>query len=356
MDKPLKHDISVDLFPAPDAPDKQSPAYMEDYVDEMDDYSLLPPVQPETPYPAMPLVSPLPGTTASPIRLAFGGGKGELIDLPGLPRSDLETHVQEEHRGSLVMRNRLRPVQQVLAPGKSLLLGGFIRITPRTPDVVFLAYNFTPLKEHVTSTAKAIGVQERTDPVNVENISLPEASENIKLAGSYQLHYDVTKKRTGPLTSKSGLDLPLEKLPFRVLAVDILIEGCGWVEIVAQVSKRRFPVSTPSPTLPGPKAQSARPSRVPEKNGGHELLQTLDLSDPDALEAEKFLQSDSSDSWPVVDVFTPEGRYVSSRRPLNAWLINKPKTSASGNRPRRSMRFAKKRDKEARRMSSQMEG
>ncbi|KAI7051680.1 hypothetical protein KC352_g45645, partial [Hortaea werneckii] len=61
--------------------------------DEDVDASLLPPAQPETQYPNMPLVSSLPGTTASPIRIPFGNGKGELIDLPGVERSNLDTHI-----------------------------------------------------------------------------------------------------------------------------------------------------------------------------------------------------------------------------------------------------------------------
>jgi len=351
-DKELKKDISVDLFPAGG---QGAVDAMDDYLEE-DGYSLLPPRQPETAYPAMPLVSALPGTTASPIRLAFGGGRGELIDLPGLPRSDLELHVQEEHRGSLIMRKRMAPEQVVLTPGKSLLLGGFIRITPRTPDLVFLSYNFTPLKEHLTSTEKAISIQTRTDPINVENISLPEASEKIKLAGSYQLRYDVTKQRAGPLTRKNALDLPVEKLPFRTLAVDILVEGCGWVEIVAEVRRRHFemPSAARSPRQPPPTPAPSRRPTYSRHGGESELLQTLDLSDlntapelepliqaqPEKVEPEKF-----EPDWPVIDVFTPEGRFVSSRRPMNAWIINKRKDVDIKKRPRKSMKGEKKRVK-----------
>ncbi|KAK1754589.1 hypothetical protein QBC47DRAFT_384381 [Echria macrotheca] len=297
--EPSKHDITVDL----ELSEKlEKCGVLEPPNVEDAELSLLPPVPPETMYPAMPLVSSLPGTTASPIRLSFGGGKGELIDLPGLPRSDLESYVQEKERGSLIMKKRISPEQIVLTPGKSLLLGGFIRITPRTPDLDVLLYNFTPLKEHATSTEKAIGIQERVDPVNVENISTPEASENIKLAASVELRYDVTKQRAGPLTRKNSVDLKVEQLPFRVLSADILIEGCGWVEVVAQVRARNLPLSE-------------------GKGGGEEhpeILSSLDLSAPDP-------QPQSEFTWPVIDVFTPEGRFVSSRRPMNGWLINKHK-------------------------------
>ncbi|KAG9704946.1 hypothetical protein KCU73_g17966, partial [Aureobasidium melanogenum] len=48
-------------------------------VFDVEEGSLLPPAQVETPYPVMPVISSLPGTTASPIRVPFGNGKGELI-------------------------------------------------------------------------------------------------------------------------------------------------------------------------------------------------------------------------------------------------------------------------------------
>ncbi|KAK0639337.1 hypothetical protein B0T16DRAFT_423027 [Cercophora newfieldiana] len=364
-DKPLKEDISVDLFKKLEDAAKGEPVGGKALPDEKgardgkeplegeDEYSFLPPLQPEEAYPAMPLVSSLPGTTASPIRLAFGGGKGELIDLPGLPRSDLESHVQEEHRASLIMRKRITPEQISITPGKSLLLGGFIRITPRTPDLVFLSYNFTPLKEHLTSTEKAIRVQTRTDPPNVENISLPEASENIQLAGSYELQYDVTKERAGPLTSKNARGLSPEQLPFRTLAVDILIEGCGWVEIVAEVRRKHFAMPPPQPKTP----PSPPPTQPRRRDGEPELLQTLDLfgtaPEPEPLlQAEPPVQEEPQSVWPIVDVFTPVGRFVSSRRPMNGWLINKPKAVRLKKRPRKSMKQAKKREKEARRSKS----
>lgn len=94
------------------------------FFDETEDASLLPPAQPETPYPRMPLVSSLPGTTASPIRIPFGNNKGELIDLPGIYRSSFETSILPQHRKTLIMESRVVPEQYVVKPGQSLLLGG----------------------------------------------------------------------------------------------------------------------------------------------------------------------------------------------------------------------------------------
>ncbi len=142
------------LFPK--GHDEQAPVYSELQKGAEQDYShllsaptpeqplfsvssLLPPPQPSNPYPTLPLVSPLPGTTASPIRLPFGptrkNPKGELIDLPGLPRGNLSQYVTPEHHRTLLMEHRPTVTQHVLKEGQSLLLGGgLLRITPlKTP-------------------------------------------------------------------------------------------------------------------------------------------------------------------------------------------------------------------------------
>ncbi|KAI0112265.1 hypothetical protein GGR51DRAFT_508666 [Nemania sp. FL0031] len=237
---PSKHQITIDMeaqaqeeFYRP--AEEETPEIQDDFLD---DFSLLPPKPKEIQFPEMPLVSDLPGTTASPIRVPFGNGRGELIDLPGLERSGLESHVKKEHRLSLLMQSRIVPEQMTLKPGQSLLIGGFIRITPREPSPIMLSYSFTPIKPHVCRTDKAISIQNQTGEVNVENIAVPDTGEKTRLAGSFKLEWDVTKHRTGPLTRKSAIGLDVERLPYRVVSTDILIEGVGWVEIVAQVRTR----------------------------------------------------------------------------------------------------------------------
>jgi genetic interactor of prohibitins 3, mitochondrial len=281
--------------------------------------SLLPPAQIETDYPEMPLVSMLPGTTASPIRVPFGNGRGELIDLPGLARTDLELYVRHEHRPFLVMATRVQPEQQVIKPGKSVLLGGFIRITPTTPDVTFLAYTFTPLKPHLTSTAKAIRIQTQAVEAKVENIALPGTGEKIASAGTFHLKWDVTRQRAGPLTSRDGAAIKVEKLPFRVMAADILIEGVGWVEIVAQIRKR-----------PGSMPKEEEEKKKEEDNE----LQWEEKEEIDEIDPE----------WPAVEVFSPEGKFIAVRMPLNAWLkaAMKPSRKHLKIRPRKSMKGVKK--------------
>ena len=352
-----KHQISVNVFPntQPHLPgehhDEANPLLPGRTATPTAEFSLLPPAQPETNYPSMPVVSSLPGTTASPIRIPFGSGRGELIDLPGLSRTDLEHHIAPAHRAQLIMKSRVTPVQQVLRPGQSLLLGGFIRLTPRniSPDeeLIFLAYAFTPIEPHTTATDKAVAVQTEAEagdglrPAGVENIALPGTGATVKHAGAFQVRYDVTKARTGPLMRKDAVGLKADRLPYRVLGLDILIEGCGWVEVVVQVrTKQLF-------------------TRVRESGGGEmdmgtwaSQVQTLDLRPEPVNVDRKGGDREAEAAWPVIDVYSPEGRFIGYRRPMNAWELNKPRTDAV-KRPRKSMKGAKKMEKFTKRARSE---
>lgn len=326
------------LGDGPDAPKSAETLAYEAEIDEedaaqgitdsLDSMSLLPPAQTEVDYPPMPLVSSLPGTTASPIRLSFGDGKGELIDLPGLSRGDIEQHVSPEHQSCLVMKSRVIPEQQVIKPGQSLLLGGLVRLTPATPDILMMMYPFTSIHHpHVTSTQKAIGIQTRTRESTIQNILAPGAEVSIRSAGIFPLKWDVTKQRAGPITRKDAANIKPEDLPYRILATDILIEGCGWVEIVAQVSKRR----------------------LAEMSAGHYAA-----ADDWAFAATDAEQEADDSVWPQVEVFTPEGKFIDTRRPMNAWMYiaNRSKTSMLRGRPRRSMKGFKKVEKTRKRAMS----
>lgn len=301
--KPLPK-LDLDRLRAPQPPLELEGEYLKEDA-------LLPPAPVEQLFPVMPIVSSMPGTTASPIRLLFGGGKGELIDLPGLSRSNLENYVTDEHKSDLVMQHRLKPKQYVLKPGQSLLLGRLIRITPKTPVATILAYPFVPLQIHVTSTEKAIEIHSQRQASGIPSITKLGMGDKMLSAGTFQLKWDVTKKRAGPLTSSAAVGLNTKVLPFVVFSTDILIEGCGWIELVVQVRKRELE----SPNHP-----------VEGEN--HEQI------------------------FPTVEVFSPEGKHVGARRPMSAWLLGGQKRVSSRNRtvrPRRSMKGVKKALKLARR-------
>ncbi|KAF3490585.1 uncharacterized protein GIQ15_00102 [Arthroderma uncinatum] len=227
--------------------DEVAPQFEEAESDEAGAAVLLPPLRKEVPFPNLPIDSSRPGTTASPIRIPFDKHRGEVIDLPGLFRSGLDEFVQDNHKSDLVMTSRPRPTQVSIKPTQSLLLGGLIEIKPLEEREVVLAAPFLSLEAHVTSKDKAAEMitQQRQCPTG--NIAKEGIGEQITSAGIVELKYDVTKKYAKPLAS--GELSPL----YRVMGVDILIEGCGWVELTAQVrTKHRDPYDFPKVELFSP--------------------------------------------------------------------------------------------------------
>ena len=296
----------------------------ENFLNEDIDDSLLPPLQKEAAYPQMPLVSSLPGTTSSPIRIPFGHGRGELIDLPGIERSSLAEHVEPQYHPDLLMKSRMKPEQHTIKPGQSLLVGGMFRITPKDSDLVMLAYPFIPLSVHVTSTSKAIAIQTGFDPAgelyagNVQSISTTQAKARIRQAGMYKLEHDVTKHRTGPLTNPVAGKQKASNLPFIVYSTDILFEGLGWVELVCQVRKSRQTL------LSGPLMDTF----------GEEQSYTPEFAS-------------QSDKLPEFEVWSPDGEFVGTRRPMNAWVVNGPRHIAANRRhgrPRQTISMQRRRD------------
>lgn len=344
------------------------------FFDQDDEASLLPPAQIETQYPLMPVISSLPGTTASPIRIPFGSGRGELIDLPGIHRTDLDQHVRPENRDDLVMKTRITPEQYTIKPGQSLLLGGgLIRITPTDPDIVVLAYPFVPLLPHVTATAKAEAMQTGERESGIKSIlaeGVMGETGNIKSAGKFKLQWDVTRKRAGPLTSNSAVKMSPEKLPFIIYSADLLVEGVGWVELVAQVRKKQRarpvvhstisdhdrvreedekvqdePVTTFKPFAPDHGEKEATTSNstsfTPENPSTRETgKQTYSPFNAPAQEqsAETGIEAGLI---PEIEIFTPTGSFVAIRPPMNAYLLGGKKNapvSARKARPRLSMK------------------
>ncbi|OAL30570.1 hypothetical protein AYO20_08657 [Fonsecaea nubica] len=310
--------------------------------------NLLPPPQPEVPFPSMPLVSSLPGTTASPIRLPFGNHKGELIDMPGLERGGLDQYVKPEDRTDLVMVHRPTVAQHIIKPGQSLLLGGgLVRITPlldeADPSTTMLAYPFVPLKSHVTSTEKARSTQMQERESGVESILAEGAGNCMASAGQFKLQTDVTKSRAGSMI-RAGVNI--EKLPFRVYATDILIEGVGWVELVCQVRKSTR-LHQPGPLAEDSTGPDSTGSDVPSAEGLS--IDTSTFTPFSSIQAGE--DSGLSPRFPEVEVFTPNGKFVGQRTCLDVWQMwnmGKPQPKRAA-RPRRPMSGAKKREKLRRR-------
>ncbi|THC91466.1 hypothetical protein EYZ11_009074 [Aspergillus tanneri] len=243
--------------------------------------SLLPPAPREDLYPVLPVVSSLPGTTVSPIRIPFGRGRGEMIDLPGLDRSELADHVVDGHKRDLIMTKRIKPERYSIKPGQSLLLGGgLVRITSVNPGDVVMAACFLPLEAHLTRTDKAIPMQTQQRTYPGESIMKEGTGDVIASAGVFDLKWDVTQSHLPVSLAKAVEDRGIKPrpLPYRVMSTDILIEGCGWVELTVQVR-----ANSPS----------------------------------------------SEDSTlPQVEVFSPNGQYIGSRPPIECWRFTAEKQSS----------------------------
>lgn len=250
------------------------------HTSTLDSGGLLPPAPREDLYPVLPVVSSLPGTTVSPIRIPFGRGKGEMIDLPGLDRGALADYVCDEHKRDMMMTKRKKPERFTIKPGQSLLLGGgLVRITPVNPDDVVMAACFIPIEAHITSTEKAIEMQAQTRAYPGESIVKDGIGKAIASAGTFGLSWDVTMSHLPRSVAKAAEDrkVKLPRLPYRVMSTDILVEGCGWVELTAQI-----------------RAKSSR-----DPGDGEEPPRSL----------------------PQIEVFSPHGQHIAARRPIECWTF-----------------------------------
>lgn len=249
---------------------------------EDDPDSLLPPAPREDKYPILPVVSSLPGTTVSPIRIPFGRGRGEMIDLPGLERTEIANHVVDSHKRELIMTKRIKPERLSIKSGQSLLLGGgLVRITAVNPDHVVMAACFLPIEAHVTKTEKAIEMQTQQRQYPGDNIMDESSGDSIASAGVFDLKWDVTQSHLpisiAKVIADKGIQAP--PMPYRVMSTDILIEGCGWVELTIQVRAKT--------------------------DGG-----------------------ESAESLPQVEIFSPNGQHIGSRRPIECWRFTAEKQSS----------------------------
>ena len=235
---------------------------------------ILPPAPAETLYPPMPTVSHLPGTTAAPIRHQYGNGRGELVDLPGLPRAGFEEYVQPEHRPRLIMRRRINAKRQNIRPGQSFTISNLVRITPSPATSVFQVFASVPLPCYIMDTDKAIALANGSTP-HIRGVARANIGRSMAWAGKFPVKWDATRTHAGPLISRSGIGLNPNNLPFVVLSCDVLIAGMGWVEIAVQVRKR---------------------------------------------DVEEWTRSGDTGRFPSVEVFTPFGKHIASRRPLSCGL------------------------------------
>jgi ribosome biogenesis GTPase A len=273
-----------------DAPNQPQSSMLDLFEPE----NLLPPAPREDAFPVLPVVSSLPGTTVSPIRIPFGRGKGEVIDLPGMERGQLEDFVRDDHKRDLIMIKRVKPDRCTIKPGQSLLLGGgLVRITPVYPEDTVLAACFVPIETHITKTDKAIEMQTEQRPYPGKILMKEGTGSSIASAGKFDLEWDTTASNLPDSLAKAVKDrkIPIPPLPYRVMSADILIEGCGWIEVSVQVRAKRTETESPS--------------------------------------------------YPQIEVFTPNGEHIGARPPIECWnFIAEKKKADKRKRPRLRHRYS----------------
>lgn len=235
--------------------------------------------------PTFPTISSLPGTTAQPIAMKFPNGLGEIIDVPGLSRRTLADYARSEQRESLYMRERPKAKRSIIHPGQCMLINDLVHIIPQNIAGDLLAYSFLPMRVRIAS-AQALQEEEPPDlsACSVGN----DGPTKIAPAGTFCLKHDVTRRHLGSLGSALGKSA-LGTLPFSVYAIDVMIEGCGWIEFTVQVRKRAM-----------------------------EEMRAMSSQDPEQ-------------SWmPSLRISSPEGGLIGVRKPLNLW----PTLRDSDNRKR----------------------
>ena len=159
---------------------------------------------------------------------------------------------------------------------------------------------------------------------HVETHATEDAKNKMKSAGVFGLKWDVTKARAGPVTAKAAGNIKTQYLPYVVYSLDLLIEGVGWVEIVAQLRRRQIEEMT------------AVKGYNPFSEAGQD----------DKVAIPEF--------YPEIEVFSPNGKFVGVRQPMGAWQIGGPKKTPvheRRKRPRQTISFQKR--KEGGRIGSQ---
>ncbi|PYH46848.1 uncharacterized protein BP01DRAFT_337306 [Aspergillus saccharolyticus JOP 1030-1] len=318
--------------------EEESQAKNQQHPDFLASDGLLPPAPREEMFPVLPVVSSLAGTTVSPIRIPFGRGRGEMIDLPGLERGNLADFVLPEYQRNLLMTKRVEPEDTLTIKGhQSLLLcGGLIRITPVNPEDIVLAACFVPFDTHVTSTQKALAIQSGDRDFPNKPILRPETYDTFTSAGRINLQWDVTKSHLPTRIAKAAADkgVPIPRLPYRVMAADVLIEGCGWVELTVQTRAEH---------------QALELDDYDEDAESDLLAEFEDDSGGGGVDAGRFSRT------PQVEVFTPHGRHIGSRPPLETWkfIADYRKAKARRMKERKRQSISRKKRVQASRRAQQ---
>ncbi|KAK6359471.1 hypothetical protein TWF696_000627 [Orbilia brochopaga] len=195
-------------------------------------------------YPDMPLSHKTPGTTVGAIAIDFAAGRGQLVDLPGMERRGILEHINKNHIADVTLLNRKIPERFVLKSYQTFLVGGLVTVKAVQPEdqsvlpIVLEIALFSQLPGHCGKHDKVKGFLDPTiggDKRRAFMWTMPHISQVMASAGVFTLKDDITAQRCKAVIDQNP-DF-MKTAQFRVYATDIVIEGCGWLEISAQIPK-----------------------------------------------------------------------------------------------------------------------
>jgi len=174
--------------------------------------------------------SALPGTTLGFVKASTLSGRLAIYDTPGiiLP-GQLTTLLNTDELAAVVPKKRSDHVSLRLGEGKSLLLGGLVRIHfRRGRPFLFTCYLANAVHIHPTATEKVDDVLARHAG---ELLAPPASYQRIQELGPYEA-------RTFTITGRGWNDA----------AVDLVLPGLGWVAVNG-VGECEVEVEVPKPTV-----------------------------------------------------------------------------------------------------------
>ncbi|KAL1922776.1 uncharacterized protein VTP21DRAFT_9152 [Calcarisporiella thermophila] len=179
-----------------------------------------------------------PGTTMGMIQIpldTFGDLFGQttkkrfLIDTPGIVNKDQLLHLlNPTELKRVIPTKQLKPVTYRMLPGKSLFLGGMIRIDylEGTNPVLFTL--FTTLDPHITHTEKAINITKRMDFNDYSLLNPPDAD----------------RQESFPSLSEAAT-LEVHGKHKNMATLDVVFSGLGWVALTGVFDRALIRVLTP---------------------------------------------------------------------------------------------------------------
>ncbi|KAF2078357.1 hypothetical protein CYY_000341 [Polysphondylium violaceum] len=200
--------------------------------------------------------SVFPGTTLNLVSFPLWDNSN-LFDTPGIdsPHQMIKLLNMEELK-KLIPKEKVKPTVIHMSSGKTLFLGGLVRIDFEGPISTFTVYVSNKLPVHTTSLRKADDLLHNQHGKLLSPPILPESpTQQERDAHLDRFHFSQIQ----------NFSLVPEKIDFEHTFVDLVISGVGWVSIKCiskKVTPLRLTVHTPSKI----DVSIRRPPLIPKTN------------------------------------------------------------------------------------------